>query len=387
MRIVSNLISKFLSVFAKPSIVFESKPDFSDNTKAVFDEFVQRGLDKKYDFIWFISWSQCALLKNGTIQYWDPIDKSTIKKRFRNYSYYHKTKCIISCNTYLTSRGSKDYQVTFGKNQISFHLTHGTPIKSLREYYPCPEGIDYLLSASPKLDQLMAYEFKMDISRVFSAGFPRNDVFSRKSISLNGILGTTFSKIIIWYPTYRQHYKGTVVLPGDSIPLIHDNENAISLNKTASENNVLIIIKPHFVQDQSFFNNVEMSNIWMIDDSFFDQHGFTSYELLAASDALLTDYSSVLFDYTLHDKPIGVVWEDIDSYREYPGFALDLDYYMKGVEKIYNIDELCGFIRQVANDEDRLQEERREIRDIVNISTDGRNAARVVDFIIEKASL
>ena len=158
------------------------------------------------------------------------------------------------------------------------------------------------------------------------------------------------------------------------------------LNLVARENNVLIIVKPHFVQDNSLFSVIDMSNIWMIDDSFFDQYGFTSYEMLASSDALLTDYSSVYFDYMLCDKPTGVVWEDIDSYREHPGFAMDLDNYMKGAEKIYNIDDLCQFVSLVARNEDRLQNERREIRDVVNFSTDGKNAARVVDFITEKAN-
>ena len=73
--------------------------------------------------------------------------------------------------------------------------------------------------------------------------------------------------------------------------------------------------------------------------------------MLAGSDALITDYSSVYYDYTLHDKPIAVVWEDIEDYKRFPGFAVDLSDYLKGAEKIYKIDELCGFVESVANDE------------------------------------
>ena len=44
----------------------------------------------------------------------------------------------------------------------------------------------------------------------------------------------------------------------------------------------------------------------MINDSFFIDNDITSYELLAACDSMITDYSSVYFDYTLCDKPIGL---------------------------------------------------------------------------------
>ena len=102
---------------------------------------------------------------------------------------------------------------------------------------------------------------------------------------------------------------------------------------------------------------------------------------------MLTDYSSVYFDYLLCNKPIGLVWEDIDSYRNNPGFALDLDYYMKAAEKIYNVDELSHFIEDVACNRDSLKSEREEINRLANYSCDGENTKRVVDFIIDKAGL
>ena len=36
-------------------IVFESVPDLSDNTKAVFDEMIKRKLNDKYTFVWWVS--------------------------------------------------------------------------------------------------------------------------------------------------------------------------------------------------------------------------------------------------------------------------------------------------------------------------------------------
>ena len=36
------------------TILFESRPDFSDNTMAVFSEMIHRGLNKKYRLVWLI---------------------------------------------------------------------------------------------------------------------------------------------------------------------------------------------------------------------------------------------------------------------------------------------------------------------------------------------
>ena len=87
------------------------------------------------------------------------------------------------------------------------------------------------------------------------------------------------------------------------------------------------------------------------------------------------------------DKPIAAVWEDIEEYRKFPGFAVDVDDYMKGAEKVYDIEDFKMFLSHIANGEDVLKNERREIRDRVHFAADGKNAKRVVDFIIEKAGL
>lgn len=382
---IKRLLIRCVEMFIKPCIIFESRPPFSDNTRPVYDEFVRRGYDKKYRLVWYLDDNTCASLKDGKPIYWDPMVRHTISDKIRNMSLNSKTKAIICCNRYLGSSGySKPVD---NKDLCSFYLSHGIPIKSIKSYYSAPDSIDYALSASEAVTQIMVNEFGVSEDRYFALGYPRNDVFSKQPINLKERIGGGFEKIIIWYPTFRQHFNQKIVSSGSSIPIIHDAAAAQKLNEVARENNILILLKPHFVQDRSMLHKTQLSNIRFIDDQFFEEMGFTSYEMLAASDALLTDYSSVYFDYTLHDKPIGVIWEDIEDYKEFPGFAVDLEYYLKGAEKIYNIDELCSFVRSVAQGEDPLQKERREIRDLVNYSTDGKNAARVVDFIIEKARL
>ena len=50
---IKKSIEKIISIFPlKNIIVFESLPDYSDNTRAVFNEMVKRGLNKEYKLIW-----------------------------------------------------------------------------------------------------------------------------------------------------------------------------------------------------------------------------------------------------------------------------------------------------------------------------------------------
>ena len=381
---ISKVYKRIMELLTKPSFVFESQPAFSDNTKAVYDEMIRRKLDKKYRLVWFLSWNQWAEIKNGKVLYFNPRDRKTIAQKLCNYSIYYHTKGIICCNTFIPSVGDK--RITFSEDQKSFYLSHGTPMKSTREYYTSPGGIDYGIAASEELRPVMAREFSIDQEKYFATGFPRNDVFSQKKVDLKQVFERSFKKVIIWYPTYRQ-LKSGLKLKGNALPIIHNEEHARQLNETAEKKQVLIVIKPHFSQILDYMSKVDLSNIVLINDEFFGQKGITSYEMLASSDALITDYSSVYFDYTLRDKPIAVVWEDIEEYQKFPGFALDLKDYLKGAEKIYTIDELCSFVQEIADGVDLLQNERREIRDRVNFSTDGKSAQRAVDFILEKTGL
>lgn len=374
---IVNLLKKiYLSMPLKNMIVFESAPDFSDNTMAVFKEFVKRGYNKKYKLVWVIEKKRRTTEKN-TI--YVPRFGNSIIAKCKRLSISYRAKCFISCNRVLPK---------YREGQSAFYLTHGTPIKSVRKYYSVPSNIDYTIVASKNVEKLYAYEKHIDETKMIGLGFPRNDDLTNNVVDIRKVLETNCSKVIVWYPTYRQSkYEGGIRTEMQALPIIDNKQVAIEMNEWARKNNTLIVAKPHFAQDVSLIDDLKLSNIRFIDDSFFEENNISSYTFVGNCDALLTDYSSIYYDFTLCNKPIGVIWTDIDAYRKTPGFAVDLDFYLKGAEKIYNASDLKQFILDVANGEDKLKSEREEIRDIVNYSTDGRNTERVVDFIVDKAKL
>lgn len=373
-KILKEFIKKILSLFLKNYILFESVPDLSDNTKAVFDELIARGVNKKYKCIWVVSDKNKNFPKIKNVRY---IDKKNRLDNFIFNYYYFSAKYIICCNGFYMS---------VLKGQTSFYLCHGTAIKSVRSHYNVPDRIDYVTVASEQSKEMMAYELRGDIGKFYSLGFPRNDVFSKPGKDLSEILGE-YKKIIVWYPTFRNHKSGTRNVTSKPLPILHDLDKAKELNEVANKNDVLVVLKPHFAQDVSYIKDYNLSNVKFIDDKFFEDNNITSYEFLNSCDSLITDYSSVYYDYLLTDKPVAVIWEDIDEYRKNQGFAVDVDYYMKGAEKIYNIEDFKNFIENVACEHDNLKNERKEICEWANYSNDGQNSKRVADFIIEKANL
>ena len=370
----------FLRMFSrKKAIVFESTPDFADNTYAVFEEMMRLGIGRRYHMVWSCSKTEPIPGPYTDVKYIYPLDKS-IKQRLRNAYYMANANCMVSCNRFL--------EPWLKKRQKTFYLTHGAPIKSVNSYYNMPASIHYCLAASQDQVEVTARELKVDESKMFPLGYPRNDVLTKKpACDVKEMLKTPCSKVIVWYPTFRQHREKSGISWGNAMPIIHDTQAAVELNDWAREMNVLLVLKPHFAQDMSYVKDLELSNICFIDDAFFRERNTTSYAFVAGCDGLLTDYSSIYFDYLLCNKPVGLIWEDIDQYRVKPGFAVDLQEISKGASVIYDLAQCKEFISQVAHGEDIHRQERNALCDRVNYSRDGKNARRVTMFIFDKAKL
>lgn len=379
-RILGKLRSVFWYVRYKFSsckrlknvIVFESSPDISDNTKAVFDEMLRRNINQRYKLVWLLYKSDVRLPSDIPnvyyLPHWDPQAK-----------YFSKVARIkICCNRFLDKECNKQYV---------FYLSHGTWMKVTREHYKLPDWVDWCIAASPNLEESHAYDANFVREKTIGLGFPRNDVLTHANAPIRAALDTSCQKVIVWYPTFRQHNCVTYSTIINPIPLIDDIESAKQLNTAAAACDTIIVIKPHPAQDIQYIQKMNLSHIRFIDDGFFTKHCISSYEFVGSCDALITDYSSIYYDYTLCDRPIALIWADIETYKASPGLIHNYEYMTQGGEKVYTLDELVAFVQRVSRGEDLLQAQRREIRDYVNISTDSKNSSRVVNFISQKAKL
>ncbi|MBR2871216.1 MAG: CDP-glycerol glycerophosphotransferase family protein [Clostridia bacterium] len=369
-RILKRFLISLLPI--RKIIIMESVPDFSDNTKAVYDEFIRRGVNKKYKIIWMVGQAFNNNVSEKNVKF---LNIQSKRNRLKERYYNLVAKCLISCNRFLVSKR---------KQQFSMFLAHGTTLKSIRNYYNIPATINACLAAGNGVKELDAYEFNYNIEKIVALGFPRNDVLCKEENKSRILFGGVYDKVVAWYPTFRQHKSGLKTASSKSLPIIDNIKSAMRLNDVAKQKNILLVLKPHFAQDVSYIKDLNLSNLKLIDDDFFVRNEISSYEFISACAALISDYSSIYFDYILCDKPVAVIWEDIDEYKKNPGLIDNYEYYLKGAEKIYTLSDFCQFLERVSNGEDILSAERKEIRDKTNYSTDGKNSERVVDYILSQ---
>lgn len=352
-------------------ILFESSPSYADNTRAVFNELLKRGINEKYKLVW--------VTYNGEVLPPEIAVKNvyTVKRYYGAYNYFiYLAKCIITCNGFLAKPR---------KEQEYFYLSHGCALKDVKGDYSPPDDIGKIdcFTLSKFFIEREAQNLRINSEYYKALGFPRNDMLFKK-IDISALFpDKTFFKAVYWMPTYRQHRIG-LIHSNISFPVIHGEETARKINECAAKNGVLIIVKPHPAQDVSKIEEYNLSNLVFINDDFLKLRGVDNYSLLGSCDALLTDYSSVYYDFLLCDKPIGLCWEDFEEYKRLEGFAIDTDTVMAGGEKIYTPSELCSFIEKTARGEDGLSKERQRVASFVHDFKDGNSTKRVVDYIIGK---
>lgn len=373
---IYNFNYKFLM---RNIILLESNPDYSDNTKGVFDELLLRGINDNNRIIWFVNDKNKFSSINLKNVRFISRNKNIFNRICRLY-YMIFSKYIIDCNKYI-------YKIN--KNQFRIHLTHGTPIKNAKDYCSKVGDIDYLIQVSDFFTEMHSNIFNVDKSKIVSTGFPRNDILlSDKTHKFYPNIER--EKTILWFPTYRNHksgknsiYKMNINFPY-GIPCISDNNDLLNLNEYLKKKNILLLIKLHPAEDSSKISSVDLSNIKLLDDSIFDVDHSCLYNYLGNSDAVITDYSSLYYDYLLTNKPIGLAIPDIEEYKKHVNLVFDD--YEKNIagEYIYNYNDLLKFIDNVASNNDISFNDRMAKKKLYHKYTDANSGKRVVDLLLKE---
>lgn len=365
------LVTIFKQLPAK-YIIFESYPDFCDNTAAVYNYMVNNNMDMQYEPVWMLH--DKKNVRKG-IKYF--ISDGTILNKVKSLYYRTRGKVLVFCNLRLDK--------TF-KNQKSIYLTHGSIAKNIVGKCGMSPDLDYCLVQSAYLRNVTMKGFELSKhTEMLTLGFPRNDdLVVSNAFDKNKLFHLDFIKMVVWYPTFRQHKIASERnVSSIAIPIIYNVAEAKKINEFARLNKLLLVLKPHFAQDTSYIKDANLSNIIIIDDDFLANNNIRSYQLLNLSDALITDYSSVYYDYLLTDRPIGLTWDDYDEYAQKEGFMVDMERVFAGGEKIYNSDDFCVFLKNLAEGNDVLKEERNKIKDLTNVYQDANSSKRVAEFILK----
>ena len=378
MQIIYKLLGTILHfVGLKNVILIEAERATRENTEAVFREMLHRGMNKHYRIV-LISDAPTA------ISHWKTKHVMIIKRV--NYGdswtslmlmrWLHVRACMIIDENKQLDKRTQDTAHVF--------LSHGSCVKSVREYYSCTPDTDYMLNQSEFWKPINEYQFKISRGKLVTLGYPRNDILFSSQLDLVELFGKKYVKVVVWYPTYRQHWKQPELGLGQKafgIPIMHNEEAARRINDYAAKYNILLVVKPHPVQDVSFIQDLNLDHLKIVTDQLFLDHHATSYAFLSKTDALIPDYSSVVFDYLLTGKPIALTLEDYEEYEKKVGFAIDMNLLRSCATMLDTPEDFDAYFRDLVEGNDPLREKREALLHLTNQYTDGHSTERVVDWL------
>lgn len=203
-----------------------------------------------------------------------------------------------------------------GWGSIRIQMWHGVPLKKIMYDNPS-EGVwwkknkiyrfvtnnyyDYLLSPSPVFNQLFCQAFDMPKSKILDTGYPRNDVFlNKKHLELENKYYR-----VIYMPTYRKYDENGQLLFGANTLFDID-----FIQKKLADENIWLTIRIHPANCPSSELLAIIEDANNIDFS----HSDDIYDEISNYDCLITDYSSIMFDFALTGKPIIFSAFDFESY-------------------------------------------------------------------------
>lgn len=372
-KFLERVISVFFYLLKlKNVIVFESTNDFAMNSGTLYDYIIKQGYNKDYKIVWFVRSRQKYDLPNNVITV--PLYGASIKRVY----YNSIAKYLIYENEFLYKRK---------KDQISIYLTHGTrSLKNSKGLITLPKDVDYVVSASPYNDSLSQQIYGCSMSKFVHCGMPITDLFfeSWDELKKLGINRNNYSKVIIWMPTlrkskYDKHREDFISKSNTGLPVIADPDEFNMLNAYLTNRNALLIIKIHPMQDLREIHVKSLSNILIWSADYLLQNKINNYKILTQTDALISDFSSISFDYILLDKPIGYDFSEINDYK----IGIIEDVFSKETpgEYIYNVKDLLAYINDVCNGVDRYKNERNELCKNVHKNQDGLCCQRIVKLL------
>jgi len=354
-------------------IIFNSIPDFGDSTVEVFNYIIEMEEFKECKIIWYCE--NFEKYKNR--------QRPNVRIRKRIPNPFLRLKNIFTESTAKACVYSHNiYGNIYNGKQMRLVIDHGS--------YGIKKGLGMKKSIDYSTHRVKTRGKETEKVRVL--GLPRNDrLFDNPAETRAKLKLEHDGKIIIWMPTFKR-YKSRSIFQQErndyateknaDISLQHDGDFYNKLHDTLHETNTLLIIKYHPSQNMRYVINKETPNIKILTDAQIIDEGVALYSLIGATDALISDFSSVVYDYLLIDRPIGFDITDLDDYISGGTVAVeDPLAHMPGY-KISNVDSFCGFIKNVAAGEDGFEAERKAMLKKVHINKDNQSAKRVAGLIL-----
>lgn len=320
---------------------------YSDSPKYVY-EYLQKNYPGKYRFVWVIDNKKSKI----------PYKHKKVKRFSIRYCYY-----LARCKYYIFN-SRQPVWIKKRKGNVFLQTWHGTPLKKLvfdledinsatprykKQTYKQSRSWDYLIAANQYSSDIFRRCFMYD-KVMLETGYPRNDImhwYNKEEIAreLKEKLGIPKDKKTILYaPTWRDDEYYTKGQYKFSLKL------DLNLMRERMGDEYVILLRTHYFIADSL-------DVTGLEDFAFN---FSDYddisELYLISDYLITDYSSVFFDYANLKRPMLFFTYDLEKYRDVlRGFYIDIEEELPG-PLLFTTEEIIDAFGRI----DEIEEEYRD---------------------------
>jgi CDP-glycerol glycerophosphotransferase (TagB/SpsB family) len=374
-RIIYRVTREFITffIFQKANrIVFIQESTSGSNTFALY-KLADKKIRSEYDLILLLGL---------------PLNHSLI-------DFIKWYKVVASARIIFTTHIS----VKPSKKHIHFQLWHGNGTKKMgvmehgiKDKFRVSGSwlnVDFIMSYSETYTTFLNACMVTDPKKYIVSGAPRNDLLlisdGRKNLKLIFDEEICHSKIIWYAPTFRDYFGQSQGNKSFDNPFGFKNFNVHDFDVFLKRQECKIILKPHPQEENlliQYFEHYQVKNMLILKSSDLERSGIDFYEVLNSGDMLITDYSSLFYDFLLLDKPILFTPIDIEKYQEDRGFLIESYLnYIPG-PAIFDQNDLMSEIEKNLIGADSFFEFRRDwMLKFYHRYNDANSSKRIYDFL------
>ncbi|WP_144554149.1 CDP-glycerol glycerophosphotransferase family protein [Bacillus sp. X1(2014)] len=366
------------------TIFYESRDgkSLTDSPYAIFKYLLHHPGYKHFKHIWSINSSN--ELETVIADYKGLKNVKFVKRNSKEY-----LKCLATSKFLINNSTFQSFFIP-KNDQVYINTWHGTPLKSMGFDIPGNPAhsqnvvrnflsADYLLSPNDHTTNMFLDSYKLNgvyNGEIIQEGYPRIDLTyhtdSEVFKSLLTKLGLTIDKTkqtILYAPTW----KGTHVSKAKNDMFQIISEMSYLRNQVGEEYNLYIKVHPFLYDQARKFD--EIKDILIPD--FVDTN-----ELLSLVDILVTDYSSIFFDFLVTNKPILFYIWDYDDYREERGMYLSDDE-LPG-PTLFTVQEVAGAVQEISKISENYRSVYQAAKNKFTKHDDGNVTTRIVQYVFNK---
>ena len=269
------------------------------------------------------------------------------------YEAHHKIKTdglsyfktALAARVWVTNSSVERGLNFTGKHTLYFNTWHGTPMKKMgsdigtaNTSFDTKGGnhFDVMMSQGHFETNVFSRSFGIPKERFLEVGLPRNDILANYTDEYRQLLRDKLSikmnQIVILYcPTFREYDKD------ERLNVVMTPPMNLKRWEQKLGNNYVILMRAHY----------EVSKVMKIEDNGFVRN-MTDYpdlnDLYIVADILISDYSSVFFDYSITGKPMLHFCYDYDKYSRRRGMYFDIRDKVNGAD---TEDAVIDLIKQI----------------------------------------